>query len=506
MVSANRFAASCFLAFLALGIALLFFHEPWRDELQPWALIRETTSFSDMVLQTRYEGHPSGWFAILYPVSRFTNTFFVAQTVHLFIVAAAVFLLLFHSPFSRLEKGLLVFGYFFIYEYALLARNYSLGMLLLFAVCVLLKNKGKNWLAISGCLFLLVQANVFAAVLGSMLFGVLALQLGVGLWRPSTLKGERLNAGTFILGAGIFLAGLAISILDTLPPADSSFVPGWKWYAPEWRQALTSFYHAMAPVPAPQLHFWNTRFLSYFPEWGHLPGLEVVLAIGILAACIFSLRKHPLALAFFTLSWFAISVFISVKYVGFLRHHGHFFLAYLAALWIKRDSRQPTAAKAGRVNAFFAAMLCLHVVGSCIAVYFDVKYPFSQSSRAAAFIERNYPSDKLVVGHLDYAAAPIAHYLRRPVFYPNQNRAATFMEWSSVRFEKEIKDMASSAGAICLEKGPFLLITNYWMPAKPEKGTSIQLVEKFAPAVVKDEEYWLYEVNCAPASNGAPIF
>jgi hypothetical protein len=168
-----RFEKGIFFSYLAVSTALLYFHEPWRDELQCWAIAKESTSFFDLLFKARYEGHPSAWYAILFLITRFSDSFLLVRICHLLLATAVAFLILFKSPFSKIQKCLLVFGYFFIYEYTALSRNYNLGLLLFFLICILIKNRKKYWLPICGLLFLAMQANVFSAILAVALFTVL---------------------------------------------------------------------------------------------------------------------------------------------------------------------------------------------------------------------------------------------------------------------------------------------------------------------------------------------
>ncbi len=499
----NRLETVCMVGYIAVATVLLFFHEPWRDELQCWAIARESTSFFDLLYKARYEGHPSGWYAILFLITRFTDTFLWVRLCHMLLAGAVIFLILFKSPFTKMQKCLLTFGYFFMYEYAALSRNYILGILLLLLVCTAIKKRKKYWLGICSLLFLALQVNVFSALLACALFTVLFFE--PFLFAPKKAWLDKKHLG----GLLIFGAGFLVSTCDMLPPSDSTFMPAWTWLNPEWQHALSSFLHAMAPLPKTELHFWNTHILQGFIDWQWLPATESLLAVLLLTGCIFSLRKHSLALAFFLVAWFAIALFLSVKYTGFLRHHGHFFMAYVMALWMKENTifyqlkKIPTSVpvlysfkKLFTGHLFFNAILLVHIAATASAIYFDLKYPFTQSSRAASFIKNNYPQDIFLAGHFDYATSPVSFHLNRPVFYPNQNKSGTFIYWSADRFAKEITDIKTASAALCGERGPFLLLTSYPIPATPTVETTFELVKIFSPAVVKEEEYWLYQVTC----------
>ena len=55
--------------------------------------------------------------------------------LHVAVAGMAAWLVLRYSPFTRLQKLLLVFGYFPLYEYGVIVRPYGMGMMLTFAAC-----------------------------------------------------------------------------------------------------------------------------------------------------------------------------------------------------------------------------------------------------------------------------------------------------------------------------------------------------------------------------------
>src|SRR6185369_10968722 len=126
-----------------LGYTLLH-HELWGDELHSWNIAKASNSFSDLLSNTRYEGHPPLWYSILWVVSKFTHDVSYIQLVQFIIAALVVFLLLFFSPFPLIAKALMPFGYFFLFEYGVISRNYAIAVLLTFCICVLLQKNLKQ--------------------------------------------------------------------------------------------------------------------------------------------------------------------------------------------------------------------------------------------------------------------------------------------------------------------------------------------------------------------------
>lgn len=121
------------LAFLFLGVSAFTasHHEMWRDEIQAWLIARDSGSVFELFAHLKYEGHPGLWHLCLMPLTRITHSPVIMQVFHLLIAGIVVYLFVRYAPFNLLQKFLFCFGYFVLYEYAILARNYALGLLLI---------------------------------------------------------------------------------------------------------------------------------------------------------------------------------------------------------------------------------------------------------------------------------------------------------------------------------------------------------------------------------------
>ena len=341
--------AALLLVYLAIATTLVLAHEPWRDELQAWSLARGSASLAGLVDATRYEGHPSGWYLLLFALTRATASFRAVQLLHLGLIGGAVALLVWRAPLTGLQKALAVFGYFLVYEYAALARNYALGVLGLFLFAALARDWRRHWLGMALALLLMLQANAYAALLAL----AMAVPTGVVLWRRAA--GESRLRRRLALAGLIVAVGALISVMDLRAPADSSFMPAWHWRDPAIGAVLRVFAHAFVPVPRPTLHFWNTSLLDTVGS----PWLEWAVALAALTAVLAILRRRPVALAAFALACLALGGLMAVKYLGFLRHHGHFYLAFLGALWLG-ESLAPDAPPRGRTaSALLTALLAV---------------------------------------------------------------------------------------------------------------------------------------------------
>ncbi len=478
------FPLAAFLFYALVSGILLWHHEPWRDELQCWEIARQSGTLAELFHNARYEGHPSAWYLILFAITRLTSGFVAVQWLHWLLALASVALVLWRSPFGRWQRVLLVFGYFFLFEYGVLTRNYALGVLLALAICSLLEDWRRHWFLICALLFTLMQCNVFALLLAAALAVPLFFQ-GI-----KSCKNGEMRWQSWALGSLLVAAGFLLSAWDMAPPPDTAYAAAWKWANPDWRSALGGFFRAIVPLPPWEMHGWGHHILEKPLDWEERTLVEGIGAGLLLLGCLWSLRKSPFALTFFGLAWLGISLFLAVKFQGYIRHHGHFYLAWVMALWMAGNNIGEVL-KLPRRLPLFTAILIFQLISAAPMAYFDLRYPFSQSQHVAAFLRQHHLADRFIVGDYDYATSPVAFHLNRPIYYPNQRKLGSFILWSKGQTVLKYDNIVPVAMDLHQEHGDFLLLTSYPIPAND----SVQVLQAFYPAIEGSEEYYLYEVG-----------
>ena len=97
--------------FFSVSFFGILHHEMWRDELQSWLVAKDAHSIAELFKNSTYEGHPMGWYLLLFFVNIFTSSPFAMQILNVLIGTAFIFLFVKHSGFSLLQSVLFVFGY-----------------------------------------------------------------------------------------------------------------------------------------------------------------------------------------------------------------------------------------------------------------------------------------------------------------------------------------------------------------------------------------------------------
>ena len=416
----NRFAAAVTLAFLALGGIGLARHEMWRDEMQAWLIPAGSASLGELIHNLRYEGHPALWHVLLWFASRVTARPEAMQVLHLAISAAAVFLFARSAPFSRLVRALAVFGYFPLYEYTVISRNYGLGMLFLFAACALFPTRRRSYLPIAGALALLANSNPYAWLLALAFAGTLVLE---PLWDREIRA--RLRPADAVLGLLLFAAAAAMAAAQMIPPPDGNFATSWFLELRPARvfRILSAVARAWLPIPNPaEPTAWNTNLL-----WHLRNGATAMIGLALMGAAVAALRRSRPALVFFLSGTAALLGFSYVKYAGYTRHYGAHFLLLLACLWIARAQGEKTR------DRFLIALLAVQIVAGAWVYGQDLVRPFSAARATAGFLRDPRYAGMVVVGLPDSITTPVAGYLGRPFYYPQSRSFGTYVLWNQDR-------------------------------------------------------------------------
>ncbi|HVW60157.1 MAG TPA: hypothetical protein VHC48_08990, partial [Puia sp.] len=358
-------------------------HELWGDEVHSWNIAKASHSYAQLLANKRYEGHPPAWYTLLWVLSKFTHQVRYIQVMHGLIAAAIAWIILFKAPFAPLTKVLLPFGYYFLYEYGVISRNYALGVLFAFCLCLVLQREFKYKQPLYYLLlFCLSNVHLLALLLaaGIHLYFLLDIRRGKTTFQ---LTEHALLGAAVLLPAAWFIH---------LPPG--SEVDPYAWVHSWNVRQLTGFYvpmlRAFLPVPAWwNYHFWNTEFL--FASGDSLSILRIVFGWSLLAGCILMLRKDRECMALFAAN-IILSYILSVTVfqLNTARHCGFIYIGFIVAWWLYCH-RHPT------VNSPWPdALLIVQLIAGVFAVFWDIRHPFSNTGKVEELIVQ-VPRDRQLV-------------------------------------------------------------------------------------------------------------
>jgi len=483
--------------FLLYGIVLAFsitHHELWGDELHSWNIAKASGSFFDLIDNTRYEGHPPVWYTFLWALSKFTHRVEYIQLVQFLIACLVVFLVIFYSPFPLVAKALIPFGYFFLFEYGVISRNYAIAVLFVFCLCIVVHKNFKYKQAIYYSLLFLLSNTHLLALLFAVSFHLYFLLI--------IRRNEKFRAGIFLHGlVGLLL--LLPSAYFIFPPPDSSL--GTDYWLQRWNISQLSVIvkaplRAFIPIPAWwNYHFWNTEFLvDARPRFGVLKAVNLLVSVVILSLAIIVLKKQRNALVLFLT--FLVSMFIASTILPFAnaRQVGFIYIGFLAALWAHCYYRPLSNFQKQAVSSF----LILQLLAAEFAVLKDMRFPFSNANRVQELLKEVPDHDKIVTDY--WCLNTLSAFTDKPYYCVDLQREASYLQWNS-----EVKAMLNTPNRYANGIDNVLRqssIDHVYMITihSPEKmvqldnrlmdSFNVRLVDKREGAIEKGSDLYLYQI------------
>ena len=361
-VNHKTFNTITLLFYGSVVIAGLMHHELWGDELHSWNIAKSSETISALFQNIRYEGHPPFWYLCLFTITRFTHALVALKILQAFFTIGTGAIIIFQSPFSRLQKVLILCGYYFVFEYAVLSRNYMPAIFFAGWIAVLNGGRAKIYYML---LFLLSNVHLVGLLL--------AISMHV-YWCYEKIKAGKKNVADYLPGFLIFIP----SLYFIFPPHDSQMdLHFWmeRWKPEHVYLFVTVIIKSLFPFPdISSHHWWNTNLLLDHDTIGFRI-FSFVFFILLLGALIFSLKKNRAALIMLVvnlcLTWIVSLVFPldTARYTGFI------FIGYLVSVWVALNGGY-------YVNKlFFYIILVLQVPAACYAFSSDYHQEFSSAEK-----------------------------------------------------------------------------------------------------------------------------
>ena len=498
--------------YYAIGIAVAFglvgaigisHHEMWRDEIQAWLIARDSVSLLDLARHLKYEGHPILWYVCLMILTRITRSPTIMQGFHLLIATATVYIFARYSPFNRLQKLLFAFGYFPLYEYGVISRNYGIGVLLLFVSAALFQRRHAKFLWVVVVLSLAAHTSIHVLLI---VVAIVAALMADFILTRKTITAQPPAADRRVW-LGFILVGLAIiaSILQMIPPTDSGYAPGWNFTLSigHLTRVFNLILRGYFPIPQIRVDFWMEA-----PLWETSlvsNKVQFVLSAIISAWITLALLRKPVALLIYLLGTIGLWGFFYVKDFGYLRHHGLFFIVFLVALWVAHycsevrwsnplDRLSRVAERS--LGPILTLLLIVQLIGGTIAVALDYRYAFSHGRTAAEFIDENGLRDLPILGYRDYRVSTVVGYLDKDqVYYPQETRWGSFVLWNTSR-RRAMSDaeIISAADRIQAQRRrDVLLILDHPLSADERARGTLSELARFTGATTED--FYLYRIT-----------
>jgi hypothetical protein len=388
------------LVYTATVLWTIQYHEKWADEAQAWLIARDLSLKSIWFHELRYEGTPGLWHTILWIVQRvFCANYDSISYIGAFFAIAGAALLLFKAPFPRIVRWPMAFGYVFLYQYAVIARPYTMLALLAFGSAILF-NDLQHPERITVVLVLLTLVSLHGAILAGCLG--LAYLLEAARCRSTLNRGVRRR---YAIGAGALVLSFVFLVVILKPTPDVQ-----EFATPTGVSQQVALMRANAVTVRMKLEsVLSGAFLDFT-----VPSVLFTFLLGAYCA----LRRRLLIYVLPVAALVALYVVVH----GYAHHQGTVTIAAIMSLWIAwpSDTEKATLSTIERratqgVIAVLLVFCAVQIWDSAVVIRHEYLYPYSGAGDAATFLKSEGADQTRMFGY-SYGIAGVQAYFERNIF------------------------------------------------------------------------------------------
>jgi hypothetical protein len=378
------------------------YHEKWADEAQAWLIARDLDLKTIWFHELRYEGSPGLWHTILWIAQHVFHLPYAALGyIGVAFAIAGVAVLIYKSPFPWYVRWPLAFTYVMVYQYAVIARPYTILPLLCFLVAIFFKDVERP-MRMTIVLVLLANLSLHGTLLAAS-FGFLYLIVAIKQWPAFD---DRLRNRYFICVAVLVFMFLFVFVV-LKPPGDTE-----EFVMKRQMAGLPEAVKEQIHMPTPQRKgsaLISGAYLDYF-----VPSLVFVA----LTAAWFVTRRRPLT---FLLPAGLLIALYSVVH-GYPHHHGTLVIATITALWIAWPTKDELQSFRLRRRWELRGMVGLLLVfcgvniwDATVVIKREYLYPYSGAKDAADYL-KSVGAERFPMFGFVYGVAGVQAYFDHNIF------------------------------------------------------------------------------------------
>jgi len=420
-----------FLVWLALVAWLVSGHVFWRDEVRAFSLALSGSNVVEMLRNVHGEGHPALWYLILRGAHDLFPYREVLPAAGALIGVSAMAIVAFWSPFRTIIVGLILFSLYSAFDYAVIARNYGISALVMFALAALYQRvRNSIWFGV--ILAILCNTNVPSCLLAAAFLLFRFVEMVTDDIRPT-------KRDLLVFGANILLAtiGAFLCFITVYPTFNDEAI------SPNLGRL------SAATVVSALLDQDRSFFHLGFGSSSPLPMDTILLAI----ACL-GLIRRPAALAAGITGLVAFKLFFYFVYFSSYRHEALYLVFLLSLFWMvaqgagggwRRRAWHGPAQFLG--TGVLIALLVLQTGRLLNPVHLQIEgIPASRAADLALLLKRPELSGAIVMGDPDTMLEPLPYYAGNPIWFLRQQRFGHVVRLSTkARHELGLVDFLADA-------------------------------------------------------------
>lgn len=392
-----------------LGVCTVsFFHEPWFDEAQAWAIARSGSLKEILFEIPHYEGHPPLWHLILVPFAKLGAPYELSlAVVNIFFMTLAVAVLLFKSSFPKLIRCLLPFNFFLFYQYGVVSRPYCILVLAIFLAAACYKNRNEHPVKYLLCLALMCAVHSYGIIIAGCLCIVWLIEIFTEYKKSGKLADILKDRRCWLMFCLLIFAML---VMAAIVPDENVYLGGKMSSETEKKFDFSCINILFCFV------IFSDSIITSFFNYAGVPSeiasqIPVIVVSILLVALFVTITYRNKKLLTFLLPYGVLSIFGSFVYIS--PHHIGVITAFVIfVLWIIVDESgkvllpeymNKISAKIGKklkviVKAIAFLPLLIPIAWSCTSSYFDIRYPY-WFDEAADFIKEYHLDDYKIMGY-----------------------------------------------------------------------------------------------------------
>jgi hypothetical protein len=452
------------LAFYCLTIVFgVFNHEPWADEAQAWLLVRDN-SIPNLLQALPSEGHPPLWYLLIFPLAKLGFPYISINILSAGCMVVATYIYMFKTKLPVALRISVPFSYFFLFEYAVFGRSYSLIFLLIALIVWLYPDRMKKPISFSACVACLFNTHV-------LLF---SFSTGLAILFVYDVFREKLFSRTVVAGVCIMLIG-GLYLIPYL-----AFSPLVKFFESDTTDHIS---------PIKKTIIGGTLVADY-----SVLNYACLIFIGLV------LLRNVRGFFLFAMGISGLLYILAYRYsFSAIWHYGLLFVVIVAACSISYfyPSDFKLADRFEKIAVWGVPLLVLLQLPSTFkTLKLDSDYQYSGAKEAAEYLNDNKQDSAIIVGWGPTNA--VLPYMARNVkiYSAECERYATYYIYDSCFMKKIWYYPVDYAVKIAhdhfsdrLSKITFLL--NY--PVQERTAKFLDLVYSTSPAIQANETFYIYK-------------
>ena len=372
--TAKTLSWAIFAVFAILTFILMLNRTPFFDEAHAW-MVSKSFNLIELFKIEKFEGHLFIWHFLLMPFSK--NDLFYPYSMYILnwiFCILSMFVFWKFSPFKQIEKTLITFSFPIFWYFAQVARCYSIGLLFLFLILTLWKERTKKPILISFLLILLANTSAMA------LIGAFALGL---IFIFDILK-EKIDKKNLIYSFLILFFGATLVGI----------------------QLFGAYHPDIEALFKEKIFFFNLITYFYFIDFKHLTFSYIfnkITAIVALLTILFSflfLFKNKRSFFFLTTTYLLMFLLFTFKYSGAWWHYLFFYIYLISAIWLYRTNENSKNIFQKPFQVLFLSLISLFTITT---IFFDTVFNSEVYHSRTKEIYEIIKKEKLFEGKKIYA-------------------------------------------------------------------------------------------------------